>query len=290
MMTGKKSIASALALLVTGSLLAAFDWPQTEIDSSSFFSYFGQLRGGTISSSLVFTDSDEIKAADKGRVIATLGEHDESLSLFESTLGNAVIIAHADNLLTVYANLSADEQNMREVLTEVETGTALGTCSNSGWQEGQGCLEFQVIDTKDHSYINPRVLMPRFGEELELTLRNITAVNKKGTEIALGVQRTVPVGVYSFYKQRQEKAVPYRTTVYVNGVAMQIISYDRLVQVGSKLCTTGPKNYAVDMLYPDDKRELLGEITLPKGRNTVSFVATDILGNETALTYNMEAY
>ena len=35
----------------------AFEWPQEEkILSDSFYSYFGQLRGNTISSSLIFTN------------------------------------------------------------------------------------------------------------------------------------------------------------------------------------------------------------------------------------------
>ena len=278
----------AAALFIAGQA-AAFDWPQTEIESASFYSYFGQLRGGTISSSLVFTESADIKAADEGRVIAVISEHDESCDMFESTLGNAVIISHKDSLLTVYANLSSAEEDMRESLGQVATGAALGTCSNSGWQEGQGCLEFQVIDTQDRSFINPRVLMPHFGEELELSLHNITAVSKKGIEYTLGLQRNVSAGVYSFYKQRQDKAVPYRTTVYVNGLAVQTIPYDRLIQIDKRLCTSGPKNYDVTALYPDSKRELLGDIMLPKGRNTVTFAVTDILGNEKTLTYNIEA-
>ncbi|MCR5723922.1 MAG: M23 family metallopeptidase [Treponema sp.] len=289
-MTTRQKKYSAFALAAASvALLAAFEWPQAEIESSSFYSYFGQLRGGTISSSLVFTDSDEIKAADSGRVIVAISEHDESSCMFESTLGNAVVIAHKDNMLTVYANLSADEQEMREELTQVEAGADLGTCSNSGWQEGQGCLEFQVLDTQDRSFVNPRVLMPRFGEELELSLRGITAVSKKGAEYTLGTQRVVPSGMYYVYKQRQDKAVPYSTTVYVNGLAVQTIPYDRLVQIENRLCTSGAKNYSVQELYPDSRRMLLGEIMLPKGRNTVSFVAVDIIGNETSIAYTVEA-
>ena len=178
------------------------------------------------------------------RTIASISEQDES-DLFESTLGNAVVIAHKDNLLTVYANLAAYEQEQREALTGVISGAPLGTCSNSGWQEGQGCLEFQVVDTQNKSFINPRILMPRFGDELPLELRNITLVNKKGTTFTLGVQRTLNAGAYAIFKQRQDRAVPYKTTVYINGVEVQSISYDRLVQVDNRLCTTGLKNYAV---------------------------------------------
>lgn len=287
-MLGKRNaLGVAVGLLAT---LAAhsFDWPQTEIASSSFYSYFGQLRGGTLSPSLVFTESDDVKAADNGRVIIALSEHDES-DLFESTLGNAVIIAHKDDLLTVYANLSAGEQEERETITTVYAGATLGTCSNSGWQEGQGCLEFQVVDTKNKSFINPRVLMPRFGQELELDLRGITVTNRKGTPFTLGVQRSLAAGAYAIYKQRQERAMPYRTAVYINGVLTQVISYDRLVQTERKLCTGGQKHYDVAQLYPDSKRVLLGEVNLPHGRNTLTLAVTDILGTEKTITYTLDA-
>ena len=280
-------------LVVTSALLCSaltafgFDWPQTEIASSSFYSYFGQLRGGTLSASLVFTESSDIKAADSGRVIAALSEHDES-DLFESTLGNAVIIAHKDKLLTVYANLSATEQEEREALTDVVTGTPLGTCSNSSWQEGQGCLEFQVVDTENKSFINPRVLMPRFGEELELELRNLTVTNKRGTLFTLGLQRTLNAGAYAVFKQRQDTAMPYKTTIYINGVEIQTIPYDRLVQVDNRLCTSGLKNYDISELYPDSKRMRLGDINVPHGKNTLTIAATDILGNEKTITYNID--
>lgn len=272
---------------MTTTALFGFDWPQKEIESASFYSYFGQMRGGTLSPSLVFTDSDDIKAADSGRAIVTISEHAES-DLFESTLGNAIIIAHKDNLQTVYANLSETQQEDREALTTVQTGAFLGTCSNSGWQEGHGCLEFQVVDAENKAFINPRVLMPRFGDELELELRNITAISKKGVAIVFGIQRTISAGFYSIYKQRQDKAMPYKTTIYINGVEVQSIPYDRLIQVKNKLCTSGLKNYDVKALYPDAKRELVGDVNLPHGKSTITIAATDILGNEKTITYNID--
>ena len=285
----KRLAAALISIASIAGTAHAFDWPQNAIQSDSFYSYFGQLRGETINTSLIFTDSEEIKAADDGKVIAVLGEHSEESDLFESTLGNAVILAHKDNLLTVYANLDRDEQRERYTLNRVETGATFGTCGNSGWQQGMANLEFQVVDTKNQAFINPRVLMPRIGKELELTIQDIVAINRKGTEYAFNVSKRLPAGTYYLYRKRQDIAMPYRTTVFINGAAVETISYDMFVQKNGRLCTNGKKNYPVAVLYSDSRRQLLAEVSIPKGRNTITMVATDILGKEKSLSYTIDA-
>ena len=76
--------------------------------SDTFYSYFGQLRGGIISTSLVFADASDIKAADNGYVVAVINEYDDDSVFFPSTLGNAVILAHDDDLITVYGNIDKE--------------------------------------------------------------------------------------------------------------------------------------------------------------------------------------
>ena len=205
-----KKIFTLVFALASVSGAFAFDWPQNEIESDSFFTYFSHLRGGVISPSLVFSGSNEIKTADEGLVTAVISEHDES-SLFESTLGNAVIVAHKDSLITVYANLNSAEQDERLSLTSVESGTPLGNCGNSGWQEGNALLEFQVADLKAKTLINPRVLMPRFGNELPLYITNVSAVNKKGKTFDFSTVKRLASGTYSIYRELQQTAMPYKT-------------------------------------------------------------------------------
>ena len=72
-----KKLIITLAATLAISTIFAFDWPQNEILSDSFYSYFAQLRGGTIGTSLVFSESREVKAADDGRILAVISEHDE---------------------------------------------------------------------------------------------------------------------------------------------------------------------------------------------------------------------
>ncbi|MBO6218299.1 MAG: M23 family metallopeptidase [Treponema sp.] len=284
----KKIIFGFSALLTISTLsLFAFDWPQNEILSDSFYSYFAQFRGGTIGTSLIFSESEEVKASDDGQVLAVISEHDED-ELFESTLGNAVILEHKDDLITVYANL--DSENLPNLLglRRVSKGTSFGTTGTSSWQEGEGCLEFQVLDTKNKTYVNPRILMPRIGKELALTIKNVVAVNKKGTIYDLGTVKTMPSGVYQLYREKQEVAMPYKTTVYVNGVIAESLSYDTLSEKNGKITVIGKKNYDVNAMYPDKERQFLGEITLPKGKTQIMVIVADILGKEKQIIYTAD--
>ncbi len=285
----KKSL-FILPLLAVSLQICAFDWPQNEIMSDTFHTYFGQLRGGTISSSLIFSSSTDIKTSDEGYVTGIISEHDEEPDLFDSTLGNALILQHKDSMMTVYANLSGDNMDQLSALTKVENGTPLGTCGNSGWQEGNGLLEFQVIDTLNKNLVNPRILMPRYGNELPLTILNVSAVNKKGTVFDLNTQKHLASGTYLLYRDRQSPAMPYKTTVLINGASVDTITWDTLVSVKGKLSTTGKSNYPLSAVYPDSKKQLLASINLPKGKNKISITVTDILGKEKTLTYTIDSF
>lgn len=275
---------SALAAL--GFSVVAFDWPQNAILSDSFYSYFGQLRGGRMSQSLVFSDTENVSIADDGNVVVLFTEHGDS-DIFESTLGNAAVIAHDDGMLTVYANLDSVEQIADA--TEVKAGTSLGVTSNSGWQEGFACLEFQVVDTVNKSFINPRVLMPRTGDEIPLELRNVTAVNKAGISYGLGSVKTLNAGSYLIYNERQDVAIPYKSTIYINGVVVESLQYSVLYEVDGKLCVKGKNLHPLSTVYPSSDRQFLGEISVPRGHNEIQVVISDILGKEYVSTYIVDA-
>ncbi len=286
-----KTISLTTLLTTISFSLHSFDWPQNEILSDSFFSYFAQLRGGTISNSLIFSESSDVKAAENGRVIAVISEHDDGSELFNSTLGNAVILAHKDKLLTVYANLNEENLNSLHELKDVTTGTYFGNCGNSGWQKGESCLEFQVIDTQNQTYINPRILMPRIGKELELSLKNITAINtKKNISIDFPSSKPISSGVYRIYKERQPIAMFYKTSIFINGALVESTTFDTIKGKDGRLCTAGTNSYSIKDLYPEEKKQLLGEITIPKGKNLIAIVISDILGKETVVSYNIEAF
>mgnify|MGYP002858354973 CR=1 FL=1 len=285
-----KVYTAILGGIVAAGVATAFDWPQPEIMSDSFFSYFGQLRGDTTSASLIFEEPAEIRAADSGRILVILEEHD-SANWFDSTLGNAVVVSHTDNMVTVYGNLDAEELSPElDTMTDVQSGSVLGKSGNSGWQNGQSCLEFQVADTKNRTAINPRVLMPRIGKELTLTVANLCAISKTGEVYDFATRRNLPAGTYLLYRERQGVSMPFKTIVFINGTVVETTSYDLLRQSDGRLCVSGKNLYPVEKVYPSQKLHLLGEINISRGHNTISAAVTDILGKEYTITYNIDAY
>ncbi len=282
----KRFIISACLLFIS-SLAFSFDWPQEKVvQSDQFYSYFGQLRGETISNSLIFSEISDVKAADDGYLTVIISEYSDHTDFFPSTLGNAVILSHTDNLLTVYGNI--DSESLREdAFTEnnIKCGEIFGTSGNSAWQQGHSSLEFQVIDTKNNTSINPRLLMPRVGKELPLYYNEIYLQEKNGRQYNVINQNILPSGIYKVYKKRQAVAVPYKTRVAINGTVVDQISYDLLRQDDNQICVSGKKNYSKSVLYPNNDLQLLGEATLTPGKNALQLTITDILGKEVNATY-----
>ncbi len=270
----------------------AFDWPTSKVvQSDQFYSYFGQLKGGTISNSLIFSEPSEVKASDKGKTVAVISDFEDMTDFFPSTLGNAVIILHNDNLMTVYGNI--DSETISENLKEskyIEAGTELGFTGNSAWQQGRSSLEFQIIDINNNTSVNPRLFMPRVGKELPLYYGDVVLQNRNGKRFKVATQNTLPSGLYKVYRKRQSVAVPYKTRVSINGTVVDQISYDVLMQSDLQLCAVGKKNYPKDILYPNSDLQLIGEVSLTPGKNALQLLLSDILGKETLATYIVTIY
>lgn len=279
-----KKINSVLSLLLfITSSVCAFDWPQEKIiESDEFYSYFGQLRGGTISNSLIFTDTSTVKACDDGYLTLLIEDYDDISNYFPSTLGNAALISHSDNLMTIYGNL--DSEGLAEDIfetTEIKQGTKLGESGNSAWQQGRSSLEFQVVDTSQNIAINPRHLMPRVGKELPLSLLEVKIQNTKtGRFYSLPENNQIPSGTYKVYKKRQNIATPYKTRVALNGTTADLISYEELRQTEGTLSVKGKKNYIKSQIYPNNEQILMGEVSITTGKNTLTLTAIDMLGKE----------
>ncbi|MBQ0162854.1 MAG: hypothetical protein KBS84_06825 [Treponema sp.] len=287
-----KTILTAIIISLTVIIpVFTFDWPQDNISAKKFFSFFGQKRANTISNSLIFSEAETAKVCDNGQVAVIITEHEDGFNWFESTLGNAVVVAHEDSLSTVYANLDQDNFNQQLFLNpEVTTGTELSTTGNSAWQEEESYLEFQIIDTKNHNYINPLILMPRIGKEESLTLTNITLQNKFGKFYDLETQRNIPAGVYKIYRKKQNLAVPYKTAVSVNGSESEKITFDTLKMAEDELAIEGNYFYPVNKLYIENDLMLMGELYLAHGKDTISVIVTDFSGNERSRVFNVTVF
>ena len=283
----KKSLAFT-ALLFTGILAFSFDWPQKEVSKNSFNSYFGQNRGSILSTSVIFSEPEEVMAAEDGYITAILTENNDDSDFFPSTLGTAVILAHNDDLISVYGNLDAETLTLNnEDEHTIDAGAIIASSGHSGYQENKGNLEFKIIDAKNKAAINPSVLMPRAEEEIPLTLTGIIIVSKNDDYYDINTYKTYNSGLYKVYFKRNPIASPYKTSVSINGVIVDQLSYDMITQENNKLCIIGKKKYTDSDIFPNNDLQLLGEVMFTPGRATLGLSISDMLGNVKQLNYNI---
>lgn len=277
---------------VTAALLFipafTFGWPQDEVTQRSFSSYFGQNRGGILSTSIVFSEPAQVKASETGYILAIITENDDDSDFFPSTLGTAVILSHEDNLVSVYGNLDSETITIYNTNEKtIEAGAVIGESGSSGYQDGNSNLEFQVIDTKNKSAINPKVLMSRSETEIPLSLSGITIGSKNNVFYDINQFKTYNSGLYKVYFRRNAVATPYKTSILLNGVLVDQISYDMITQENDKLCIIGKKKYTSSDVFPQDDLQLIGEAMFTPGRATLGLTITDVLGNVKQLNYNI---
>lgn len=266
----------------------SFDWPQSEITINSFKSYFGQNRGNILSTSLIFAEPTEIKAAENGFILAILTEDKDETDFFPSTLGTAVILSHEDNMLSVYGNINSETLTLNDRKEKnIDAGATIGQVGISGYQVEKGNLEFQVIDTNNKSAINPKILMPRTESDLPLKLAGIMIANKNKNIYDANVCKSYNSGLYRVYFKRNEIAVPYKTSISINGIVVDLISYDTITQENNKICVKGKKKYTSADIFPDDELQLIGEAMFTPGRANLGLSVTDFFGNVQQLNYNI---
>ncbi len=278
-------IASAIISSCMVSPIVAFEWPQ-ELLGNDFALYFGQLRGQRINPSLLFKEKLTVKSADEGQTSIVLGNHSQELGWFPSTLGDAVLISHKNNLITIYANLDKDTITPKVYTSEViPKETELGRAGNSAWQSKSNGLEFQVIDTKNKAMINPRLLMPHLQSEPQYYIGNVTIDDKKGNSYNLNTVKALYSGTYSFYRDKDELNIPFKVNITINGETVHSYQFDSLSTTKNKVCLGGSPYLTVDYLYPDNKRQLLGTVNLSRGRNLVVITLTNFLGETRTASY-----
>ena len=285
---------SIFLLITMASVFSVFaiEWPQEEFNKEAIQSYFGQNLGNSISTSLIFKDPSEVKAINDGKVLIIMSDEADDSEFFPSTLGNAVILCHDDDLISVYANLDAD--SVKEKLDEkdsVKQGQIIGETGNSGWQKSRSNLEFQILDLQKSAAINPKILLPRTENEIEYSMNGIMLQNKEGKFFDIKENKIFPSGSYKVFQTRNKIAVPYRTTITINGVVLDGISFDTVGQENGKLYLTGEKEkYTAALLYPDENLILLGTIMLTPGRSTLGLSTQDFLGKVKQLNYILSIY
>jgi len=301
-----KKIFAVTAISLFANSAFAFDWPigtisnpedttplsiQEQLGNDYCKSEFGQNRTGHISTSLIFNVPESVKVSEDGRILAVITEYKDDNDFFPSTLGTAVIIAHEDNLVSVYGNIDTESLYISsENNYKVEEGTILGECGNTGWQEEKSTLEFQILDVKNSSAINPKLLLSRMESELPLTLTEITFKNKNNDYFSLHDVRTYQSGLYKIYRKRNPIAAPYKTNILINGIQYDEIVYDTIVEENNRICVNGKRKYTREDVYPNNNLQLVGEVMLSPGKSRIDITVTDFLNKQKQISYNISVY
>ena len=286
----KKNILICSCLFIS-TLLSAFEWPHDNTEKAFLKSYFGQKRGKQISTSLIFANPEPVKCIEDGKVLIIMSDEQDDSYFFPSALGTCVIVAHDDSLISVYGNL--DQDSVKQSLDKksfVKSGEILGEIGNTNWQSETSSLEFQIIDVQKGSAINPKILLPRTDNEIPISLGEIVVEHKIGNRISLKNQKSFPSGLYRIYQKRNPIASPYKTSVTINGVVVDQISYDAVYQENNKTYVVGKKKYTNSDIYPDSEYQLLGETVFTSGKSTLGLSIEDFLGKTIAQTFVITVY
>ena len=302
----KKIITLTAAFFAMLFTVNAVEWPVEDKAPDAIISYFGQNVGGNISKSIIFAKpkptqdkegniisvEHEVKAVKEGKILIVMTELDDDSELFPSALGTSVILAHDDDLISVYSNLESQSVNLNtKNKTTLAEGEVIGNTGNTGWQAVPSSLEFQIIDNQNSAAINPKILLPRTEKETDYSLSGIMLQNKSGTFYDLRESKIFPAGTYKVYHTRNKTAMPYKLTCTINGVIEDEIFFDTITYQNGKLYLSGKeKRYNSEVLYADENLLLTGELTLTPGKSTLGITAETFLGKQKQLNYILSIY
>lgn len=278
------------AIAVTVAAIAgtsALEWPVAEVRPTRFF---GQRAERRIERGVTLENADIVRSAGNGALVFSM-EQNRNMSGFPGTLGNAVIIAHDDSLLSVYGNLDSLER--LEARTMVETGTILASAGTSGWTK-RGTLLFQVVDQERKTMLNPLLVLPSRPDTRGPSIKNVIAVAANNQIALLGSARYIRQGKYRLYADildtidgSQIALAPFRVSVLLNGTECMTIPFEVLKEKDGKLYLDSPE-YTSETLYSDPDRMYLGTLTMNRGRADIAIIARDTAGNERSVLFSLQ--
>ncbi len=269
-------------LFVSGSFLIAFEWPQSPVRASALFS---DIRGDTFNNGIVFANPGEVVAAEEGTVIMMFTSDQSNMGWFESPLGNAVVVAHRNDMMSVYSNLV--NIKVTDTKRNLAIGDVIGISGESAWNDEDEGAGFQIMDTKMQRLINPVVLMQGSLQSQRVSVVGVNAINRSSESFPLYNGAIFTAGAYTLYMDRPENGMIHSASVALNGEVKETINYDTLEQVGNTLAVYGNKSYDYAEIYPDNNVMRLSEILLARGNNTIEVTLTNVGGTETFVRYRI---
>ncbi len=214
-----------------------------------------------------------------------LSNSSANMGWFESPLGNSVIVAHKNDMVSVYSNLiNLKLNNERKSLT---AGEVIGISGESAWKDGDEGVGFQIMDTKMKRLINPVVLMQDLPQAQRVSITGVTAVNRSGESFPLFNGGTLKAGAYTVYMDIPTVGMLHGSSVALNGEAKEMVNYDTLEQGNNKLVIFGNKSYNYEEVYPQKDKMRLAEILLARGTNTIEISLSNVGGTESFARYRI---
>lgn len=285
----KKIFSTAITFSLFANLFC-FDWPLQKVESSQITGYFGQKNSIIPSTSITISDADEVISSDVGNTLIVIEDSTDDTDFFPSALGTAIIMSQEDNLLCVYSNLDRYSIRTKNSTKQIEKGEIIAKAGKSGYQKKENSLNFQLIDTKERKAINPLTILPQISNLPALSISNLQVRNKNGVAYDLQYAKNFNAGLFRLYFKRNELAVPYKTSILLNGELSDEIVFNSINQEGGNCNIMGIKNYSAAEIYPDDKYMMIGEAHLKPGKFTLSLLFSDIKGETRQINYNITVY
>lgn len=283
----KKIYSLLFTMVACASGLVALEWPVAVVKPLSFF---GQRSAGVIERGIVLYNEDTVRAAGHGSVLITL-EQNSNMDGFPGTLGNAVILAHDDGLLTVYGNLDSADRLGDAV--QIDSASILGNNGASGWGKPKTCT-FQVIDQVKKTVLNPMLLLPGLKDTHGPIIKDVVVVSSNNQISSLGSVKLVKQGKYRLYADVSDivdgnnaDLSPFRISVLVNGKEYSTIPFELMKEKDGRLYISSPE-YTWNALYSDPTRTFLAEIPLTRGRADISVIARDTADNERSVLFGVQ--
>lgn len=280
--------ASVILFALTLSCAVAFEWPFLHSIPHTLFS---QKTGTSIEYGLTLDKGELVRSAGNGTVLMTL-ESDTGNAGFPCTLGNTVIIAHEEGLITIYGNLASLDRI--ESRSTVETGTIIGETGNTACSP-DGSLVFQVVDQVRRLYLNPLLLLPAQPDTRKPSITAATLTGGNGRIHNMSSVRSLRQGKYRLHAEISDTMdgvpntlSPFRVTILLNGTEHRSLPFE-LIRSDTGILYLGSTDYRLEQLYNTDNMLNLGEIPLARGRNDISVIARDVTGNERVVSWSITA-
>ncbi|PIE99138.1 MAG: peptidase M23 [Treponema sp.] len=275
--------------MILTALLYALEWPS---DTKNLKRLFGERITNEckiFEYGFTLKNTETVRTADYGRRLITI-ENKNSMKGFPSTLGNAVVLIHADDIQTIYGNL--ENTDLFETRHIADNNSIIGKTANTAWGEPNDLI-FQVLDIKNSVYINPGLTLPAIEDKFPPKIKNASLVDSQNRQLNLKTNDKIKRGKYSLYVQTVDSITAegqqfnsMHFSVILNGINVSNLSFQTISIKKGKAYIK--ENITAQKLYNSQTGIFLGNIKLTAGNAILQITTKDINNNESVQTYQFQ--